>query len=90
MCKIVNNEVVNFYPTISAQEKSKHTYTQTKQFTNEERSCLKKKQNKTKKSYSKKKKKTENKPKNKEKREKKMKIRNNRKSRHVEKKQSRQ
>ena len=56
MCKIVNNEVVNFYPTISAQEKSKHTYKQTKQFTNEERSCLKKKQNKTKKSYSKKKK----------------------------------
>ena len=56
MCKIVNNEVVNFYPTISAQEISKHTYKQTKQFTNEERSCLKKKQNKTKKSYSKKKK----------------------------------
>ena len=56
MCKIVNNEVVNFYPTISAQEKSKHTYKQTKQFTNKERSCLKKKQNKTKKSYSKKKK----------------------------------
>ena len=71
-----SNDVVNFYPTISDQEKNRHTYIQTKEFTSEKKSCLikskkRKKQNKTKQNYTKKEKQKQN---NKLKNEKRQKI----------------
>ena len=91
-----SNDVVNFYPTISYQEKNRHTYIQTKEFTSEKNSCLikskkRKKQNKTKQNYTKKRKaKTKQQTEKWKKTENKIKIGNNITSGHLEKKQNKE